>query len=180
MTLARILYRLTATRRCRLIHRGQGERYLERYWLGRWRGVTAYLHRFVAADADEWVHDHPWSWSVAIVLTGGYREERLEHFDPATGWKARLRILGGWRRINLIRGRDFHRIVDSIPETWTLFIHGPRVKGWGFLQDHPVIDGIFVRATAYHQPYNTAANIEWQTSAPLGSEAVRAPFREAA
>lgn len=111
-TIARILYRITAGRPCRLIHRGQGERYLERYWLGRLFGITAYLHRFVARDADEWVHDHPWAWSVAIVLTGGYIEERLRWFDPRTGWAKRFR----WLRagcINIIRGRDFHRILEA-------------------------------------------------------------------
>lgn len=178
--LAKLLYRLTALRPCRLIHRGQGERYLERYFLGSVRGITAYLHRFVASDADEWVHDHPWRWSVAIVLTGGYLEERLQWFDPATGWTSRMRFIGGWRRINLIRGGDFHRIVECTPETWTLFIHGSRVKGWGFLQFFPDISGDRrsskpMDETIYHQPYNIAANVAWQNSAKLGRDTDRAP-----
>lgn len=188
MNIANLLYRLTASRPCRLIHRGQGERYLERYWIVRWRGCTAYLHRFVAADADEWVHDHPWSWSVAIVLTGGYREERLKWFDPATGWKAVIRLLGGWRRINIIKGGDFHRILDCVPETWTLFIHGPRVKGWGFLEHHPAGEAWNYMnhainpswdVTAYHQPYNVTKTEEWQRTAPAGRDADRARLMDA-
>lgn len=173
------LYRITASLPCRLIHRGKDERYLERYWVGRLIGCTAYLHRFVASDADEWVHDHPWRWSVAIVLTGGYREERLEWFDPATGWFAHIRKLGGWRRINIIKGGDFHRIIDCTPETWTLFIHGRRIKGWGFLkytQCRPPEPGM----TTYHQPYNIAATVDWHTTRPAGCNADRAPLKETA
>lgn len=176
--LARLLFRFTATRRCRLIHRGQGERYLERYWLGRFCGITAYLHRFVARDADEWVHDHPWRWSVAIILTGGYLEERLRWFDPRTGWAKHVRWMRA-SRINVIRGGDFHRILEAHPETWTLFIHGPRVKGWGFLthvQCRPPAPGM----TTYHQPYNVAAAAEWQNRAKIGRDSDRAWFGEGA
>lgn len=184
MMLRKFLFNVTARLPCRLIHRGQGQRYLERYWLGRWFGITAYLHRFVARDADEWVHDHPWRWSIAIVLTGGYREERLQWFDPATGWRARLRKIGGIRRINVIRAGDFHRIVERTPETWTLFIHSPRVKGWGFLKREKasprrcgMSEGCRLHdITVYMQPYNTAANVHWQTSANLGRDAARAPL----
>lgn len=172
--IANRLYALTARLRCRLINRHgpKGpERYLERYHLAELFGgaVTAYLHRFVAEDADEWVHDHPWRWSLAIVLTGGYVEERLIWFDPLTGWAARWRRIGGWRRLNLIRGGDFHRITKSQPETWTLFIHGPRVKGWGFLSS-------IEKGAVYHQPHDVAKSAGWAATAPLGNDAERAPL----
>lgn len=172
--LRKFLFRLTGRLPCRLIHRGQGERYLERYWVGQWLGMTAYLHRFVARDADEWVHDHPWRWSVAIVLAGGYLEERLKWFDPRSGWGKRFRWLRAGR-INFIRGRDFHRILESHPETWTLFIHGRRVKGWAFLQ---VMDlpHLIRPVIAYHQPYNVTASADWQRRAPVGRDADRAPL----
>lgn len=178
--IARYLYNLTANRRCRLIHRTGNQRYLERYWLGKSRrlGITAYLHRFVARDADEWVHDHPWSWAVAIVLTGGYTEERLKWFDPNIGWHSILRQIRPLRP-NIIRGRDFHRILECQPETWTLFIHGPRRKGWGFLeyvQCNPPAPG----ACVYSQPYDLKVNSDWEYHRPLGREADRAPLREAA
>ncbi|HEB92340.1 MAG TPA: hypothetical protein ENI94_02520 [Gammaproteobacteria bacterium] len=169
---SKLLYRFTAGRPCRLIHRHKNERYLERYWLGRVFGVTAYLHRFVARDADDWVHDHPWGWSVAIVLTGRYQEERLKWFDPAVGWTSVFRVLRAGR-INIIRGQDFHRITDCQPETWTLFIHGPRRKGWGFLEKSEAV-------VCYYQPYDTAVSHQWHTRVPTGRNADRAPLPRAA
>lgn len=167
----RILYHLTARLRCRRIDREGGQRYLERYWLGRLLGCTAYLHRFVAEDADHWVHDHPWRWSIAIVLTGHYIEERLRWWSPITGWQSHTRKIGGWRRINCIGPADFHRITKTRPETWTLFIHGPRIegKGWGFLER-------MVTFTAYHQPYDTTRSADWHHQAPMGRDAGRAPM----
>lgn len=171
------LFNFTGRLPCRLIHRGQGERYLERYWLAQWGGMTAYLHRFVARDADEWVHDHPWSWSVAIVLTGGYLEERLRWFDPRMGWAKRFRWLRAGR-INMIRGGDFHRILEAHPETWTLFIHGRRVKSWGFLKYIKFKHVPHTGVTVYDQPYNVSANGNWQATAPVGRFSDRAPMTE--
>lgn len=175
----RILYNLTARLRCRLIHRSESERYLERYWLGSLLGCTAYLHRFVAEDADEWVHDHPWRWSLAIVLTGHYTEERLRWWSPETGWHSKTRKIGGWRRLNCIGPATFHRITRTRPETWTLFIHGPRIqgKGWGFLEaEHKPTSLGGGLEVFYHQPYNTTRSADWHTDAPLGRDADRAPM----
>lgn len=165
---ARLLYRLAGRLRCRRIDRGNGERYLERYWLGRLLGFTAYLHRFVDGDGDEWVHDHPWGWSMAIVLCGGYEEERVQGLDPDAGWLSRRRaLLPG--AINVIRGGDFHRIVEVAPETWTLFFHRRRSKGWGFFQRRS--EGVL-----YHQPYDVARSADWQDTAAPGRLVDRAPF----
>lgn len=185
--IARALYRLSAHLPCRLIHRGDGSRYLERYALPAWLrtplkrlGITVYLHRFVAADCDEWVHDHPWRHSLAILLTGWYREERVQWWDPNQGWKARERTIGGLRRLNLIRAQDFHRIRQARPDTWTLFVHTPRVKGWGFLERTEVWDDNGQHpGLTYDQPYNTAANAGWEHRAPLGHWADRAPMNGA-
>lgn len=168
--MAQALYRYSATLPCRLIHRDGGERYLERYAAGSAFGMTAYLHRFVSEDADDWLHDHPWAWSIAIVLTGGYEEERLVWFDVERGWKAKTRRIGGLRRINIIRGGDFHRIARCHPETWTLFIHSPRVKTWGFLQRAPF-------CVNYYQPYAVHKTAGWVAGSPLGRDADRAPPR---
>lgn len=126
----RILYWLTGKLPARLIAGDNGEPYLERYFLFRCLGVTAYLHRFVASDPDRGLHDHPWGWSASLMLAGGYREIRraaVRHLKPG--------------RINFIRGTDFHRIIlPANRDAWTLFIHGKRTKGWGFVRDgkyHP-------------------------------------------
>lgn len=194
--IARLLYRLTTNRPCRRIDRGDSSRYLERYWLRKFRSATAYLHRFVAKDADDWVHDHPWKWSIAIVLTGGYIEERLLWWSPRNGWHSVIRKVGGWRRINFIGPATFHRITETQPETWTLFIHGPRVplKGWGFLQRQPIeidpesigIDPEFIRPgkiirddrceVSYIQPFNIERAADWSNDVPLACNADRAPL----
>lgn len=130
----RFLYWLTDRLPARAIDGHNGELYLERYFLFRFLGVTAYLHHFVASDPDRGLHDHPWGWSASLVLAGGYREIRREG--------SRFLRPG---RINVIRGHDFHRVI--LPggiDAWTLFIHGKRTKGWGFLREgkyHPFTTG---------------------------------------
>ena len=165
---ARILYRLTAGLRCRLI-RSDGRPYLERYYVGRLLGATVFLHRFVASDGDREVHDHPWRWSFAWVLTGGYREERLRHLDPEQGWVSVLRRVGAGR-INVLRASSFHRVLDPEPETWTLFVHGARIKQWGFLE--PVPQG----AGAAYRPATAVDGGDWKRTAPHGRDAGREPL----
>lgn len=82
-----------------------------------------FLHKFHRGDADRDQHNHPWDLSVAIVLAGGYREER--------GEETRVVLPG---TVNVIRGDDFHR-VDLLNPTlgsWSLFVAGRKTGGWGF------------------------------------------------
>jgi|SRR5688572_21185565 len=130
----------------REIKRNRPGRYLMRYSLreqapkaGAWR---AYLHQFFGAD-DEGCHNHPWTWSLAIVLWGSYTEERL---GLAGGFESegtpRTRIVSCRSRrvrwFNLLRAGDYHRISELHPrrpggQVWTLFITGPfSGKSWGF------------------------------------------------
>jgi NTP pyrophosphatase (non-canonical NTP hydrolase) len=122
----KFLYWLTGKLPARTINGDQGEPYLERYFLFRFFGLQAYIHRFVASDPDRGLHDHPWDWSASLILVGGYREIRA-------GLLPRNLRPG---RLNIIRGDDFHRIVLAPGrEAWTLFIHGRRTKGWGFWRE---------------------------------------------
>lgn len=167
--IARALYALTARLPCRFIDL-DGKPYLERYWLGRVFGWTFYLHRFVSGDDERHVHDHPWGTALALVLAGGYTEERLTALCPDYGWLCDYRgMFPG--RVNVIRARDFHRVTRPALETWTLFCHSPRVKSWGFYSRHTD-----VHAVLYHQPFDVAATKDWQLTAPLGRDAGRAPF----
>lgn len=166
----RILYRLTANLPCRLISRDGESPYLERYFLFQLGPITGYLHRFVDADGDEEVHDHPWR-AAALCLVGGYREERAV-LDSEQGWRsAYRRIFPG--RINTIGLRDFHRISNPEPETWTLFVHARRVKAWGFLRTWFSKEG--ERITVYHRPPKKCDPLWWR-KAPRGSEAGREPY----
>ena len=84
---------------------------------------AAFLHKFHRGDADRDQHNHPWDLSVAIVLAGGYREER--------GGETRVVLPG---TVNVIRGDDFHRVdlLDPAAGSWSLFVAGRKTGGWGF------------------------------------------------
>lgn len=88
-------------------------------------GRGLYLHRFHRGDKDRELHNHPWLWSLAFVLSGGYREER-RHGDVVV---ERLMKPG---RFNWIGHNDFHRVELLKGEAWTLFLAGPKVSSWGF------------------------------------------------
>jgi len=166
----RFLFWFSSRLPCRLIDNG-GQPYLERYFLFSCCGLTAYLHRFVGQDGDRDLHDHPWNYSLAIVLVGRYFEERLHGFDPAFGLVIGERLI---RRFNLITGRDFHRISRTQKETWTLFMHGRRVKGWGFMEH--VHQGDMAHRLDYYQPDLSGNHRNWMEVALRGCEADRQPL----
>jgi hypothetical protein len=100
-----------------------GKPYMERSYLGTFMGLRLYLHRFLACD-EEGVHDHPFLYSVSLILAGWYYEDR---------WARRI----ARRWFNYIGPNTFHRVV--IPEhathdIWSLFIHTERCKPWGVLR----------------------------------------------
>jgi hypothetical protein len=119
--------------------------YLERYFVGQWFGVTVYLHRFLSADTERHLHNHPWGWGRSAVLSGAYDEESVVDICPHMPGGA-VTVSRRVRWFNRVDGNHFHRISNAAPNTWTLFIHGPRQwvqrpdgvyvrKGWGFLEN---------------------------------------------
>jgi hypothetical protein len=156
-----LLSRLTARLPCRLIDGEQGQPYLERYYLFGAFGWHVYVHRFVDSDPDRGLHDHPWSRALSLVLSGGYDEvrgqgggdrcSRVRHIRPG--------------RLNLLRGKDFHRVVlRGGRPAWTLFIHGPRTKGWGFLRE-----GVYRSMARDEAEFR---HRDWWKSAPKGAVAL--------
>lgn len=110
-----------------------GEPYLTKYLLvsrGDRDGWRLHLHRFWRSDLDRAVHDHPWAWACSLILAGGYREERVfyEGYRRVTIRKS----FWPWS-CNVIRHSDFHRVELLHGECWTLFLSGPVVSSWGFL-----------------------------------------------
>lgn len=106
------------------IRRKGGSPYLERFFLAKVKGWSAYLHLFHDSDEGPWVHDHPW-WNVSIVLAGRYREWYADgtYKDRKAG------------DIVFRQAQVAHRI--EIPEeckgkVWSLFITGKRWREWGF------------------------------------------------
>lgn len=108
----------------------EGPRTVEDADLGRREGdpdsdlpFALFIHKFHRGDGDRDQHNHPWDLSVAIVLAGGYREER--------GSDTKICAPG---MINVIREDDFHRVdlLNPAMGSWSLFIAGRKTGGWGF------------------------------------------------
>jgi hypothetical protein len=99
------------------------------YLIGTGKTFGVFLHHFVSSDAPTELHDHPWSWAVSLVLRGGYVEERRRRDDPTL-----TRRWLGVGRVNLLVPGTFHRVeLAGGRPAWTLFVHGAKVRRWGFL-----------------------------------------------
>ncbi len=85
------------------------------------------INHFHRGDEDVELHSHPWAWALSLILRGGYWEERLR------GNELQISRLGPGD-INLLLSDTFHRVVKA-DGTWSLFITGPEVDTWYFL-DH--------------------------------------------
>lgn len=137
--------------------------YLLRFLVAQVAGCEIYLHKFLTADGERHLHDHPWRWSFSLVLAGGYLEEVMRHVDGYTGPVVGIEL----RKAPCLNvtGRGFHRIASVVPDTWTLFVVGPRAKMWGFLEFDAT-----ARETVYRQPfdYDRASDPSDWSHKPLG------------
>jgi len=129
--------------------------YLERWYvLDLWL-VKVLIHRFWLSD-DDGLHDHPWSWVSIPILGRGYREEHFgwgfdEYGVPSLGWTWRPR----WKPYVRFRG-EMHRVnlqAAKPGSVWTLFIHGPRRRLWGFIPRHLETDYEVEWATGSNTKY---------------------------
>jgi hypothetical protein len=103
--------------------------YLTKYTLfhGGKAGWKLYLNHILRSDEDPDPHDHPWAWMVAWVLVGGYVEHRKP--DYTTPWTSRTRYPG----LPYVMTRTTrHRVELRAGTSWSLFLCGPSLKGWGF------------------------------------------------
>ena len=108
-----------------------GRPYLDRWHVAHFRcGQRLYLHYFHRGDAEEYNHDHPWSfWS--LILWGGYWEVTPGPFGgDRTRWYYPLSLLrrpADWQhRVKLPEGRV------AITLVWT----GRKERTWGFWCPH--------------------------------------------
>ena len=102
---------------------------IHRYYLiGTGKSFGVFLHHFVGSDSPTQFHDHPWTWGVSLILRGGYIEERRGR-EAASSTRRWL----GVGRLNLLRPGVFHRVELHKRTAWTLFVHGRKVRRWGFL-----------------------------------------------
>jgi len=128
----RLLFKISAYLRCRVICGQNQEPYLERYHLLRLPfGVQVYLHRFVASDPGRALHNHPWHSALSLVLSGQYTETRLGNREQNYNLRKRCIRAG---HLNYISGSIYHRInLQADEQAWTLFIHTASQRSWGFL-----------------------------------------------
>lgn len=100
----------------------EGYPYLSRWFLiPRNPLLNIYLHVFTSSDEDRALHDHPWP-SASICLGGSMLEILHRQRDG----------LIGFGDIVLRRPRHAHRLILVSHKSITLFITGPRLRGWGF------------------------------------------------
>jgi len=94
-------------------------------------GWGLYLHHFHRSDDDVALHNHPWTWARALILAGGYLEERRMRHPSATCDMVMpfLRRPGSWVRVD---ADDFHRVDLLERDSWSLFLAGPKVSEWFF------------------------------------------------
>jgi hypothetical protein len=95
-----------------------------------------YLHHFHRGDDERELHSHPFRWSCALILAGGYVEERrmtLPAELAAVGkpYLVEARTLRPGM-INLLRHDTFHRVELLEKDAWTLFVTGPKIASWSF------------------------------------------------
>ena len=155
-SVAQAYHRRCIGKPCRVIESG-GKPYLIRIFVGYFEGTTTYLHRFVSADAERWLHDHPFE-AQSSVICGGYTEERLvvlSHKGPITAMFSR-----GPGEYFRVSSDTFHRIVSVHQDTWTVFNHGPHLeKGWGFLEW--IADDSGNHLMLYRQPFAETNGDHW-------------------
>ncbi|ACK71709.1 conserved hypothetical protein [Gloeothece citriformis PCC 7424] len=82
------------------------------------------LHKICLSDPDD-LHDHPW-WYATLILKGGY----WEITSQGRFWR-------GPGHFRISTAQSLHRI--EIPSnsdgSWSLFLRGPKIREWGFIQD---------------------------------------------
>jgi len=110
-----------------VMDRLDNEPYLTRYYLflkdRKWSPFNIFLHNFHKGDPDD-LHDHPWPY-FTFILKGGY----YEHTPTGKHWRA-----AGTGRF--AGSRSLHRIeLEPGVDCWTLFIPGPQLREWGFVDN---------------------------------------------
>jgi hypothetical protein len=106
------------------------------YLIGSGKTFGVFLHHFVGSDEPDVLHDHPWNWGVALVVRGGYFEDRCQR--PGS---ERARRWLGPGRLNVLQPGVFHRVeLRDSRAAWTLFVHGRKTRRWGFLD---LVTGLF-------------------------------------
>jgi hypothetical protein len=111
--------------------------YMERYYLvfprrkddDEIKPFNAFIHNIHRSDP-EGFHDHPWPWA-SLIIWGAY----IEH-TPKGSTRRSGPSWSGWRKAT-----DLHRLELNEGSVWTLFLHGKRLREWGFVSK---LSGVWV------------------------------------
>lgn len=121
------LIRIAKRRPYDIIPAPDGKLYMLRYWLFNpypaawWCPFSIRLNNILLPDPQDHEHDHPWN-ARTIILRGGYMETR-----GPVDWHCRLTGYTG----RLLFGQ-YHKIIDVMPNTWTMFITWRYRGTWGY------------------------------------------------
>lgn len=170
--MSQLLFRISSYCRCRIINGANQQPYLERYHLLKLPfNYQIYLHRFIGSDPGRCLHNHPWNTAISLILSGKYEEIRMA--DPSNNHALQTRQVRTCR-FNWINGSVFHRVnlIDN-KEVWSLFIHGPIAKSWGFLEKQQMQYAFHDHNLSLPQASNPSW---WKTaSKPLNFPSMRQP-----
>lgn len=136
------------------LRRADGRVYLDR-WGFEWKALGGiFLHHMTAPDPGYDLHNHPWSF-LSLVLKGGYSEDYSENHS------VRLQRWKPWS-IHFFPRRGRHRVVSlrDGKSSWSIIIHGPNTREWGFF-----VDGQWLPARVYEgTSRGKSRGLEWKTS----------------
>lgn len=135
-----------------------GSPYMDRWWLIKARWITGgwgiRVHHIRSSDDDRALHDHPWAWGTIICKSGYFEvlavfETRVAAANAARAWgftwlyekQTGKYVMGRhlfpgsvtWRTPEAFHRLRLYEAGGSVRSAWTIFITGPRVQGWGFL-----------------------------------------------
>jgi len=90
---------------------------------------SVHSHQYHHGDTSQELHNHPYGWSVSLILWRWYSEERRV---GVTNRVIRRIMCAGM--INFIGANTFHRV--DTHGAWTLFLTGRKTQQWGFWDRH--------------------------------------------
>ena len=111
-----------------------GEPYLTRFYLigdGSGRRFELYLHHIQLKDPYRWLHNHPWSWFLSVVLRGHYFQQVIDPSRSVSRETSRVSFF------NLFRGKQRYHAITNVPDSgvWTLVLVPPKTRHgirWGY------------------------------------------------
>lgn len=102
-------------------------------WCFQKLGIGIRIHCIMQSDHDGAYHDHPWNF-MSVILSGGYWEHRPLFDKGLFAGDVAERFQEG--DVVFRKAGDLHRLALSEGQhAWTLFITGPWLQDWGFVEN---------------------------------------------